>query len=204
MGTRNITRVILNGQMKVNQYCQWDGYPDGRGIDVLTFMRDILICGRLRDFKYGIEHSSLVNLNDDDNTFYTGAPYYKHLFDLLDRKSEYEDFADTVKRNLMDGKITEHEANYLMVASRDIGNDVLPYMVKYSPSGMIFYTSDYLTHIGEELDWQIEGMFVIDLDKSIVKIIYHDKSKEYDFEALEKMTNDEIKTEMENLTKSDE
>ena len=32
MGTRNLTAVYLDGQYKVAQYGQWDGYPEGQGI----------------------------------------------------------------------------------------------------------------------------------------------------------------------------
>ncbi len=39
MGTRNLTRVILNGKNVVAQYCQWDGYPDGQGRQLLEFLR---------------------------------------------------------------------------------------------------------------------------------------------------------------------
>lgn len=31
MGTRNLTAVYLDGQYKVAQYGQWDGYPEGQG-----------------------------------------------------------------------------------------------------------------------------------------------------------------------------
>lgn len=39
MGTRNLTVVIASdGQTKIAQYGQWDGYPDGQGIDALRFL----------------------------------------------------------------------------------------------------------------------------------------------------------------------
>lgn len=40
MGTRNLTVVIKEGNVRVAQYCQWDGYPDGQGVAILEFLRD--------------------------------------------------------------------------------------------------------------------------------------------------------------------
>ena len=39
MGTRNLTIVISNGQTKIAQYGQWDGYPSGQGLTALEFLR---------------------------------------------------------------------------------------------------------------------------------------------------------------------
>lgn len=41
MGTRNLTLVISDGQIKVAQYGQWDGYPSGQGATVLDFLRNL-------------------------------------------------------------------------------------------------------------------------------------------------------------------
>jgi hypothetical protein len=39
MGTRGITQVIdSNGQTVVAQYGQWDHYPDGQGLNILSFI----------------------------------------------------------------------------------------------------------------------------------------------------------------------
>lgn len=41
MGTRNLTFVIdKEGQVKVAQYGQWDGYPSGQGATILEFAKD--------------------------------------------------------------------------------------------------------------------------------------------------------------------
>jgi len=40
MGTRNLTCVYMDGEYKVAQYCQWDGYPAGQGITILQFLRE--------------------------------------------------------------------------------------------------------------------------------------------------------------------
>lgn len=39
MGTRNLTCVWLDGEPKVAQYCQWDGYPEGQGLTALRFLK---------------------------------------------------------------------------------------------------------------------------------------------------------------------
>ena len=41
MGTRNLTIVKHNGEYKVAQYGQWDGYPEGQGVMALEFARRI-------------------------------------------------------------------------------------------------------------------------------------------------------------------
>jgi len=38
MGTRNLTGVIKNGEYRVAQYGQWDGYPEGQGATVYDFL----------------------------------------------------------------------------------------------------------------------------------------------------------------------
>lgn len=39
MGTRHVTAVFLNGEPRVAQYGQWDGYPSGQGVTILDFLR---------------------------------------------------------------------------------------------------------------------------------------------------------------------
>lgn len=41
MGTRHVIAVQLNGEYKVAQYGQWDGYPSGQGVEVLAFLRTV-------------------------------------------------------------------------------------------------------------------------------------------------------------------
>lgn len=40
MGTRNLTVVVFNGEIRVAQYGQWDGYPSGNGVKILDFVRN--------------------------------------------------------------------------------------------------------------------------------------------------------------------
>lgn len=40
MGTRNLTKVVMNGDVVVAQYGQWDGYPEGQGITAFNFLKE--------------------------------------------------------------------------------------------------------------------------------------------------------------------
>lgn len=38
MGTRNLTCAVIDGEYRVAQYGQWDGYPSGQGAEALGFL----------------------------------------------------------------------------------------------------------------------------------------------------------------------
>jgi hypothetical protein len=38
MGTRHLIAVVVDGEYKIAQYGQWDGYPKGQGIVILEFL----------------------------------------------------------------------------------------------------------------------------------------------------------------------
>lgn len=40
MGTRHLIAVQLDGEYKIAQYGQWDGYPEGQGARVLEFLKE--------------------------------------------------------------------------------------------------------------------------------------------------------------------
>lgn len=49
MGTRNLTCVYLDGEYKVAQYGQWDGYPEGQGVTCLNFLMDDMVEPKFRE-----------------------------------------------------------------------------------------------------------------------------------------------------------
>jgi hypothetical protein len=66
MGTRNLTVVIHKGEIRMAQYGQWDGYPDGVGRDIAK-----VLDGRsVVDFRKAIEKCVFI----DDATL---EKYYK-------------------------------------------------------------------------------------------------------------------------------
>ena len=203
MGTRNITRVILDGKVKVNQYCQWDGYPTGRGAEVLEFMRDVIKGGSLDVFKDAVASSELVKTTEED-AFYTGAPVKNDVWSKAEKLfpygPDYTQVCDAIRKN----ELTVEEAKYLIVASRDNGNSVLKFLLRYATGGMTFYTTDYLSGITDMLDWQIEGMFTINLDERYVDVDWHGVVERVTFDSLVEMTSETIERVMNHLERGTE
>lgn len=51
MGTRHLIAVYQDGQPRIAQYGQWDGYPSGQGKDVLAFLHDESAVHMLRTYR---------------------------------------------------------------------------------------------------------------------------------------------------------
>ena len=63
MGTRNLTIVVADGKHIVSQYCQWDGYPGGKGAYILEFARERL--STIKGRKKFIEQLKFVKNRED-------------------------------------------------------------------------------------------------------------------------------------------
>ena len=71
MGTRNLTLVQLNNEIKVAQYGQWDGVPEWQGLTILRFCRDPKYLSelkkRLKKVSFGDEKQlEKISKNIDD------------------------------------------------------------------------------------------------------------------------------------------
>lgn len=49
MGTRSLIAVQLDGEYKIAQYSQWDGYPEGQGMTCLNFLRKEMVEQKFKD-----------------------------------------------------------------------------------------------------------------------------------------------------------
>ena len=58
MGTRNLTVVVVDGEYKVAQYGQWDGYPTGQGSVICEFIQNQM---DLEKFKTAVRKCTYVN-----------------------------------------------------------------------------------------------------------------------------------------------
>lgn len=86
MGTRHLIAVVLDGEYKVAQYGQWDGYLTGQGNAILKFLGqlggdDNLACfeKNLRRCKF-ITDSDIIRFREDENSQET-----KQFIDFADR-----------------------------------------------------------------------------------------------------------------------
>ena len=77
MGTRHHQVVIdKDGNMKIAQYGQWDGYPEGQGIDILNYLRQ----GNLEKYQENLSKIPQITEEqekevDKDKNWPTNYPY---------------------------------------------------------------------------------------------------------------------------------
>lgn len=87
MSTRNLTIVISDGETKVAQYGQSDGYPEGQGETVLEFLQS----NDLKKFKEILKEVVFINPEKDED--FKGKPEFdaetasKVLQLIYDRKA---------------------------------------------------------------------------------------------------------------------
>jgi hypothetical protein len=87
MGTRNLTVVILNKQVKVAQYGQWDGYLDGQGKTIFKFIEQM----NTRKFKKALKECRFMTDKEVKQTWTNcGAEPNSDTvsFDIADKHTE--------------------------------------------------------------------------------------------------------------------
>lgn len=68
MGTRHLIAVIVDGQPKMAQYGQWDGYPSGQGQNIVDFLRSADL-----DLFTAHMRAAHIETEDERNARYTEA-----------------------------------------------------------------------------------------------------------------------------------
>lgn len=72
MGTRHLQTVIdKNGEIKLQQYGQWDGYPEGQGKSILNYLKtgDLVKYQENLSKIHQITPEEIEIVNSDDNWF---------------------------------------------------------------------------------------------------------------------------------------
>lgn len=107
MGTRHLQTVInKEGETKLSQYGQWDGYPSGQGKDILKFLR-----GMNRE-KYLEEVNKLRTLTPEEDKMVEADKEWAKNYPYLSR-----DCGSKIHQMIQDGEVkfiqlcTEKEAS---------------------------------------------------------------------------------------------
>ena len=95
MGTRHHQKVInKRGELKVSQYGQWDGYPNGQGFDILNYLRR----GNLD--KYQEELDKLHLITDEESKIVDADPKWQENYPYMGR-----DCGSKIHQMIEDGEV---------------------------------------------------------------------------------------------------
>lgn len=114
MGTRNLTMVIVDGETKVAQYGQWDGYPSGQGLTALTFLRNT----DLEKFKEKLKSAKFIDdeIQKDIDNFLVSIGCNGEYLNLEQSEKYYAKYP-SLNRN--------HGANILNLIMENEGDVIL-------------------------------------------------------------------------------
>jgi hypothetical protein len=145
MGTRHLTIVKQKGEIKVAQYGQWDGYPDGAGINAVNFLHEISSPELMERFNRRVklcrwatqeeidsinEAMNMTEIEDPMNQLY---PEFSRdtstnlLWMILNGKKDYlrpdnqEARLESTRFNLNNAKIAEKESEEVTLLNNGIG-----------------------------------------------------------------------------------
>lgn len=145
MGTRNVTLVIHKGEIRMAQYGQWDGYPDGVGKDIAEVLEERSIV----DLRKAMDKCVFV----DDETV---KRYYA--------EAGHDGNEMGVKMDVSDRFKAAHP-----LLNRDYsGGKALEAMLEATISTKTFELRDQRDFAGDSLF--CEWAYVIDLDKETVEV----------------------------------
>lgn len=143
MGTRNITMVISDGQTKVAQYGQWDGYPEGQGATILEFLSNT----NLSDFKNKLKNVRFQNENDIQ---------------------EKKNFLKSIGSE--DGWVTSEQSNLLHEKypfdNRDIAGKIFSMVMESELDEIVLVDSSDFVNDSLFCEWA----YVVDLDKNVLEV----------------------------------
>lgn len=120
MSTRSLICVYNNGEYKVAQYSQYDGYPEGQGNDILSFLNGNLINQK----EYGINQ---VVYNKD--RFLHALDNCKFIEDE-ECLSLWKEAGEIYPNGSIPDKTYNNMNNFYPQLKRDMGSYVLSYIQK--------------------------------------------------------------------------
>jgi hypothetical protein len=155
MGTRGLTKVIHEGDIKVAQYGQWDHYPSGQGVAILSFLRGE---GNIELLKNGIKNIKAIS---DETLDKFVAEFSDHENGMMNME-QAESFKDKYPS-----------------LSRDTGGEILSVIANATTDVPLVLDPEF-----ENDDLFCEGVYTVDLDQSMFISRYADRLLVFMFDNL--------------------
>lgn len=145
MGTRNLTCIYHENKYKVAQYGQWDGYPSGQGVAILTFLKK----ANIKKFIEKLKKVRFIDKDGKDKTF-------------------LEEYNKNCPQwgNKLDKRTSEQKEWFGKYASRDIGGKILSNILESKNEEILL--TDRIDFAKDSLF--CEYAYVIDLDKNVLEV----------------------------------
>lgn len=141
MGTRHLICVVSDGDYRIAQYGQWDGYPEGQGASILEFLKSSM--------------AEPLKKNLENCTWLTNAEYEKL----------WEEFGVDTKQEMIDYNVYQDFCNKHPELSRDTGARILEMVAgatgKIKLQNSLDFSRDSLF---------CEWAYVIDFDKNTFEV----------------------------------
>lgn len=154
MGTRNLTAVVKDGDFKIAQYGQWDGYPSGQGATILRFLREQ---ESLEPFRKAVDRcffytrARLDQLND------------RYQCEIAAVDEAFSGYTEADRKGKDDARYAE---GCLLHLSRDVGGKILDIVLKRPDVELGL--KDTRSFAGDSLF--CEWAYVIDLDTEVLEV----------------------------------
>lgn len=179
MGTRNLTIVKLNGEIKIRQYCQWDGYPTGVGTRIATYLQNEL---DLKKLKSNLKKVKFITSEEAEK---------KHL--IIEK--EILKNPDQIVRKQLGVEQNNTLEQKMKAALPQFHRDTGPDIIKLVQDGTV---TELLDNGEFNQDSWCEYAYEIDLDEKTVTVLYgfhpNDRKtytfKQYTPQAMKKLEKD--------------
>lgn len=104
MGTRHLICVYADSEFKLAQYGQWDGYPAGAGVNVLSFIRKYLNSpAGISTFMQHLSDTYEVTQKELDKWYVDAGHDGKSEWISLDVSDKFKDAHPSVQRDMGSG-----------------------------------------------------------------------------------------------------
>lgn len=150
MGTRNLTMVInQEGEKKIAQYGQWDGYPSGVGAGVLGFLKNDELFEKLK--------SNLSKVR------------------FLDEEGRDKEFIESYNKNCPewsnepDNRTEEQKSWFITYCHRDLAESILTNVANSEDEEILLFDRENTA----KGDGSVEWSYIINLQENTLGVYGH-------------------------------